>query len=108
MINSHSLALHSVALVSELWPGGVGGWPPTAREISRAGALWYTASARDERVRRSGLVLRGGSWNNNVENAAAPFRNRNNPNNRNDNYGFRLVAVSSSTFFRPFSGGLRL
>jgi len=52
-------------------------------------------------------VLRGGSWNNNVDNASALARNRNWNNNRNDNYGFRVVLVSSSTFFRPFSGGMR-
>jgi hypothetical protein len=50
--------------------------------------------ARTSRVRRPGDVLRGGSWNNNVENASALARNRNWNNNRNDNYGFRLVAVA--------------
>ncbi len=45
------------------------------------------------RVRPSGFVLRGGSWNNNIHNASAVIRNRNitNPNNRNNNIGFRLV-----------------
>jgi hypothetical protein len=65
----------------------------------------YTAFARDERVRRPGDVLRGGSWNNNVENASALARNDNWNNNRNDNIGFRVVAAPASTFFRPFSGG---
>jgi len=51
-------------------------------------------------------VLRGGSWNNNVDNASALARNRNWNNNRNDNIGFRVVAVPSSTLFRPFSGGV--
>ena len=37
-------------------------------------------------------VLRGGSWNNNADNARAVQRNRNNPGNRNDNRGFRLVS----------------
>jgi hypothetical protein len=37
-------------------------------------------------------VLRGGSWNNNPENARAANRNRNNnPDNRNNNIGFRLL-----------------
>jgi formylglycine-generating enzyme required for sulfatase activity len=36
-------------------------------------------------------VLRGGSWNNNQDNARCSFRNRNNPNNRNNNNGFRVV-----------------
>jgi hypothetical protein len=39
-------------------------------------------------------VLRGGSWNNNQDNAYAAYRNRNNPNNRNDNIGFRLCCES--------------
>ncbi|MFN0175796.1 MAG: SUMF1/EgtB/PvdO family nonheme iron enzyme [Saprospiraceae bacterium] len=36
-------------------------------------------------------VLRGGSWNNNPENCRVANRNRNNPNNRNNNVGFRVV-----------------
>jgi len=34
-------------------------------------------------------VARGGSWNNNQDNARAAFRNRNYPNNWNNNIGFR-------------------
>jgi len=41
-------------------------------------------------------VLRGGSFNNNSRNARCSFRNRNNPDNRNRNNGFRVVV---STFF---------
>jgi formylglycine-generating enzyme required for sulfatase activity len=36
-------------------------------------------------------VLRGGSFNNNQRNARAAYRNNNNPDNRNDNIGFRVV-----------------
>lgn len=36
-------------------------------------------------------MLRGGSWNNNHDNARAAFRNHNHPDNRNNNIGFRLV-----------------
>jgi hypothetical protein len=36
--------------------------------------------------------LRGGSWNNNSDNARADNRNRNNPDNRNNNRGFRVVS----------------
>ena len=36
-------------------------------------------------------VLRGGSWNNNPDNLRAANRNRNEPTNRNDNNGFRVV-----------------
>lgn len=38
-------------------------------------------------------VLRGGSWNNNPHNARASYRNNNNPDNRNNNIGFRLVCA---------------
>ncbi|MBI1879378.1 MAG: SUMF1/EgtB/PvdO family nonheme iron enzyme, partial [Chloroflexi bacterium] len=37
-------------------------------------------------------ALRGGSWNNNEDNARCACRNRNNPNNRNNNIGCRLAA----------------
>ena len=36
-------------------------------------------------------VLRGGSWNNKPENLRSANRNRNNPDNRNNNIGFRLA-----------------
>jgi hypothetical protein len=46
-------------------------------------------------------VLRGGSWNNNRNNARCSYRNRNNPNNRNDNIGFRVVVSHNSQFRWP-------
>jgi hypothetical protein len=39
-------------------------------------------------------VLRGGSFNNNRRNARCAYRNRNNPNNWNNNNGFRVGVVS--------------
>ncbi len=37
-------------------------------------------------------VLRGGAWNNNnADNFAAANRNRNSPDNRNNNIGFRFA-----------------
>jgi formylglycine-generating enzyme required for sulfatase activity len=36
-------------------------------------------------------VLRGGSWNNNSRNARAAYRNHNDPNNANNNLGFRVL-----------------
>jgi hypothetical protein len=39
-------------------------------------------------------VLRGGAWNNNQDNARASNRNDNDPDNRNNNIGFRVVCVS--------------
>ncbi|MCE7921084.1 MAG: hypothetical protein DYG85_16520 [Chloroflexi bacterium CFX1] len=40
-------------------------------------------------------VLRGGSYNNEGVNLRCAARNRNNPNNRNKNIGFRCVARAS-------------
>jgi len=40
-------------------------------------------------------VLRGGSWNNNRDNARCACRNDNNPDNDNDNNGFRLATRAS-------------
>ncbi|PUB76296.1 MAG: hypothetical protein DBP03_04865 [gamma proteobacterium symbiont of Ctena orbiculata] len=39
-------------------------------------------------------VLRGGAWINNPENARAANRNRNQPDNRNNNRDFRVVCAS--------------
>jgi len=39
-------------------------------------------------------VVRGGSWNNNPDNARSSARNNNHPNNRNDNIGFRVLCES--------------
>jgi hypothetical protein len=36
-------------------------------------------------------VLRGGSFNNNDQNVRCGVRNNNNPNNRNNNIGFRVI-----------------
>jgi hypothetical protein len=44
---------------------------------------------RPEPARR---VVRGGAWNNTIDNCRASYRNRNTPDNRNNNLGFRLVA----------------
>jgi hypothetical protein len=41
-------------------------------------------------------ALRGGSWNNNARNARAAYRNNNQPDNLNDNNGFRLVVAHAS------------
>jgi hypothetical protein len=48
-------------------------------------------------------VVRGGSWNNNSNNARASYCNRNNPNNRNNNIGFRVV-VGVAHVCSTFSG----
>jgi hypothetical protein len=46
-------------------------------------------------ARRSGEVVRGGSWNNHQDNARCAYRNRNQPDNRNNNLGFRVVLRAS-------------
>lgn len=38
-------------------------------------------------------MWRGGAFNNSQANARCAYRNRNNPNNRNDNLGWRVVAA---------------
>ena len=38
-----------------------------------------------------GSVLRGGSWNNNDNNARSANRNNNDPTNTNNNVGFRCA-----------------
>lgn len=43
-----------------------------------------------EQVKKS-RVVRGGSWNNNPRNVRTANRNRNNPDNRNNNNGFRIA-----------------
>lgn len=40
---------------------------------------------------RGDRLLRGGAWNNNQWNARCAYRNRNNPDNWNNNVGFRVA-----------------
>ena len=46
-------------------------------------------------------MVRGGAFNNNARNVRAANRNRNDPDNRNDNIGFRVVVSRSSTPASP-------
>lgn len=39
--------------------------------------------------------MRGGSWNNNTRNLRSAERNNNNPDNRNNNLGFRVARTST-------------
>lgn len=43
--------------------------------------------------------MRGGSWNNEQRNARCAYRNRNHPDNFNNNLGFRVVV---SIAFRDY------
>ncbi len=38
-------------------------------------------------------MVRGGSWINNSDNCRAAYRNRNTPDNRNNNLGFRVCCA---------------
>ncbi len=56
-------------------------------------------------------MIRGGSWNSNAQNVRAAYRNGNEPGNRDNNLGFRLVRApgtleASRTRFwtRPAAG----
>jgi len=44
------------------------------------------------------MQARGGSWNNNENNARVSIRNNNHPNNRNNNIGFRVAVLHSFAF----------
>ncbi len=50
-------------------------------------------------------MVRGGSWNNSARNCRAAYRNRNRPENRNRNQGFRVCLFPGTTADR--SGGRR-
>ena len=50
-------------------------------------------------------VLRGGAFNNNDNNVRCANRNRNNPDNRNNNIGFRVVASTFSEDSPEMPGG---
>jgi hypothetical protein len=51
-----------------------------------------------------GLALRGGSWNNNQNNARVSGRNNNHPNNKWNNYGFRVCLAPHCVVFAGSTG----
>lgn len=53
---------------------------------------------RARRLSGSNRVNRGGSWNNEAQNARAAYRNNWTPDNRNDNLGFRLASPGAGRF----------
>ncbi len=50
-------------------------------------------------------MLRGGAWNNNARNLRAAERNRNEPDNRNNNIGFRVARDVERSRERGFEAG---
>ena len=49
-------------------------------------------------------MLRGGAFNNNPRNVRCAYRNHNNPDNRNDNIGFRVVVSTLSASGNAWRG----
>jgi hypothetical protein len=49
-------------------------------------------------------VNRGGSWNNDAVNCRAANRNNNNPDNRNNNLGFRLAPAPTAPVLNRLDG----
>ncbi len=87
----------------------VGMYPQGASPVGAldmSGNVWEWCLNEYEHPERTALagdtrrVVRGGSWNNNQDNARAAYRNHNDPDNRNNNMGFRVVC--SSHMFPPF------
>src|SRR5262249_24834519 len=72
-------------------------------EAAFSSVLSYPAGA-GKTVGSYAAHLRGGSWNNNRDNARAAYRNNNHPGNRNNNIGFRVVCVVRPTSFPLFIG----
>ncbi len=70
-------------------------------ERDRQTAGWLDQRSRIRRSRKTSYCegyahgLRGGSFNNESRNVRCAYRNRNNPNNRNNNIGFRIVVSTS-------------
>jgi len=54
--------------------------------------------------RASNRVIRGGSWNNNARNCRPANRNRNTPENRNNNLGFRVAAAQPARWIPHRTG----
>jgi hypothetical protein len=70
----------------------------------RIRAIFAQHSSKARGKREANRVIRGGSWNNNAQNCRSAIRNNNEPDNRNNNLGFRL----SSSQQRPDAVCLRI
>ncbi|MFI5386957.1 MAG: DUF4058 family protein [Fimbriimonadales bacterium] len=55
-------------------------------------------------AKASHRVIRGGSWNNNPRNCRPANRNRNTPENRNNNLGFRVAAAQPARWIPSRTG----
>jgi len=58
--------------------------------VENSKGIWAGGEGADSGSNR---VKRGGSWNNTASNCRSAYRNNNDPSNRNNNIGFRLVST---------------
>jgi len=70
------------------WYGFRGILQSLGGEVSKG--IWAGGEGADSGSNR---VKRGGSWNNTASNCRSAYRNNNDPSNRNNNIGFRLVST---------------
>ena len=69
--------------------------PRMAIVLCRSDVFCVSKKTRVHILTRRSKYEQGGSWNNNADNAARAYRDNNNPDNRNNNLGFR-VAMSKN------------
>ena len=73
--------------------------PGAACAAARLRIRWRSCSVVSGWRSKTGAdrVIRGGSWNNNARNCRSAYRNRNEPDNRNNNLGFRCARAHDRT-----------
>jgi formylglycine-generating enzyme required for sulfatase activity len=77
-----------------VWEWCLDEWVDNYNGAPTDGSARGNIHSRDENINR---LLRGGSWNNNASNCRSANRNYNAASNRNNNIGFRVVWLPSST-----------
>ena len=88
-IDSEQLAMCAAAAEGGVrWYGFRGILQSLGGEVSKG--IWAGGEGADSGSNR---VKRGGSWNNTASNCRSAYRNNNDPSNRNNNIGFRLVST---------------
>ncbi|MFZ4629996.1 MAG: formylglycine-generating enzyme family protein, partial [Blastocatellia bacterium] len=80
-------------------------WTSTIYDEERFPYPWKYDQREDPEDAAARRLVRGGSWNNNQDNARAAYRNNNHPANRNNNIGFRVVGGLRPTPLSPLQGG---